>query len=373
MTNRSMTVPNNQTLTQSPNPPDDAVIFRGDGEPISPQLLSNCLASIVDSVGISPDNYSKGGTISELESRFADILGKETSIFMPTGTLANHLAIRTLCGDKPRAIVQEQSHLYNDTGDSTTRLSGINLVPLAKDLPCFTVDDVKSIIHKSEGGRVSNQVGALLIESPVRRQMGQVMSFDDMKEVTSLCQEHGIGTHLDGARIYMMSAASGIDIKKYCELFDTVYVSLYKYFGAPFGAILAGSHTVIDNMFHDRRMFGGGLAGAYPAAALALHGVEGFEQRFTQSIKKGRDLFRNLNLISGIEIKEFELGSNIFPLSFDPDIDIAKIAFELQECGIYIYPEEGSERYSQLTVNTTILRKTNAQIVQTFRETLGHL
>ena len=73
MTNRSMTVPNNQTLTQSPNPPDDAVIFRGDGEPISPQLLSNCLASIVDSVGISPDNYSKGGTISELESRFADI------------------------------------------------------------------------------------------------------------------------------------------------------------------------------------------------------------------------------------------------------------------------------------------------------------
>ena len=194
-----------------------------------------------------------------------------------------------------------------------------------------------------------------------------------MKEVTGLCQEHGIGTHLDGARIYMMSAASGIDIKKYCELFDTVYVSLYKYFGAPFGAILAGSHTVIDNMFHDRRMFGGGLAGAYPAAALALHGVEGFEQRFTQSIKKGRDLFRNLNLISGIEIKEFELGSNIFPLSFDPDIDIAKIAFELQECGIYIYPEEGSERYSQLTVNTTILRKTNAQIVQTFRETLRHL
>ena len=117
MTNRSMTVPNNQTLTRSPNPPDDAVIFRGDGEPMSPQLLIYRLASILDSVSITPDNYSKGGTISELESRFADILGKETSMFMPTGTLANHLAIRTLCGDKPRAIVQEQSHLYNDTGD----------------------------------------------------------------------------------------------------------------------------------------------------------------------------------------------------------------------------------------------------------------
>ena len=370
MSNRQMTILNNQTSNRAPDTHDDSVIFRGDGEPISPQLLSDRLASLLDSVSMTPDNYSKGGAISELESRFAVMLGKEASIFMPTGTLANHLAIRKLCGNKPRAIVQEQSHLYNDTGDCTTRLSGINLLPLAKDLPCFTVDDVKSTIRKSEGGRVSNQIGALLVESPVRRQMGQIMSFDDMKKVTSLCREHGIATHLDGARIYMMSAASGIAIKKYCELFDTVYVSLYKYFGAPFGAILAGSHTVIDDMFHDRRMFGGGLAGAYPAAALALHGVEGFEQRFTQSIKKGRDLFTDLNLISGIEIKEFELGSNIFPLSFDSDIDITKMAFKLQERGIYIYPEEGSERYSQLTVNTTILRKTNEQIVQTFRETL---
>ena len=201
MSNQSLTVSSSQTLNRPPIPPNDAVIFRGDGEPISPQLLSAHLASILDSGSITPDNYSKGGTISELESRFADMLGKETSIFMPTGTLANHLAIRSLCGDKPRAIVQEQSHLYNDTGDCTTRLSGINLVPLAKDLPCFTLDDVKQIIHKSESGRVSNQIGALLIESPVRRQMGQVMSFEDMKEVTSLCREHGIGTHLDGSSI----------------------------------------------------------------------------------------------------------------------------------------------------------------------------
>ena len=373
MSNQSLTVCSNKTVNRPPDPPNDAVIFRGDGEPISPQLLSYRLASILDSVGITPDNYSKGGTISELESRFADILGKETSMFMPTGTLANHLAIRTLCGDKPRAIVQEQSHLYNDTGDCTTRLSGINLVPLAKDRPCFTVDDVKSIIHKSEDGRVSNRVGALLIESPVRRQMGQVMSFDDMNEVTSLCREHSIGTHLDGARLYMMSAASGIAIKKYCALFDTVYVSLYKYFGAPFGAILAGPHTIIDNMFHDRRMFGGGLAGAYPAAALALQGVEGFEQRFTQSINKGRDLFKNLNLLCGIEIKELELGSNIFPLSFDSNINIVKMASELRERGIYIYPDEGSGRYRQLTVNTTILRQTNEHILRTFAETLRTL
>lgn len=373
MPNRSIAVSNNQTLNLSPDPPDDAVIFRGDGEPMSPQLLTFRLCGILESTGMTPDNYSRGGTVYELESRFADILGKETSIFMPTGTLANHLAIRTLCGQKPRAIVQEQSHLYNDTGDCTTRLSGINLIPLAKDLPCFTADDVKAVIDKSENGRVSNPVGALLIESPVRRQMGQVMSFNAMKAVTSLCREHGIGTHLDGARIYMMSAASGIDIKEYCALFDTVYVSLYKYFGAPFGAILAGEHKLIDTMFHDRRMFGGGLAGVYYAAALALQGVEEFEVRFQQAIHKGRALFKELNLIPGIEIKEFEHGSNIFPLFFDSDIDIPRAAHDLQQRGIYVYPDEGSDRYTQLTLNTTILRRSNENILQTFVETLNKI
>ena len=373
MSSQSISVSNDQLLNLSSGQPDDAVIFRGDGEPISPQLLTSRLRNIMDSTGMTADNYSRGGTVSQLETRFADLLGKEASIFMPTGTLANHLAIRALCGHKTRAIVQEQSHIYNDTGDSTTRLSGINLVPMAQDLPCFTADDVKVVIDKSEKGRVSTPVGALLIESPVRRQMGQIMPFDDMKAITSLCHEHGIGTHLDGARIYMMAAASGIDLREYCALFDTVYVSLYKYFGAPFGAILAGEHKLIDTMFHDRRMFGGGLAEAYYAAAIALQEADGFEVRFQQAIHKGRALFKKLNLIPGIEIKEFEHGSNIFPLSFDSNIDIPRAAYDLHQRGIYLYPDEGSDRYTKLTVNTTILRRTNENIVQTFIETLNKI
>ena len=80
-------------------------------------------------VGYEPDNYTLGGTVQALEEKLADLLGKEAAIFLPTGTMANHFAIRALCGSKPRAVVQERSHLYNDTGDCVTRLSNINLVP----------------------------------------------------------------------------------------------------------------------------------------------------------------------------------------------------------------------------------------------------
>src|SRR5262249_58425744 len=91
-----------------------AVVFRGDGEPQTARELMRRLEAFEDDVGIAPDRYTRGGTVEQLERRFAEMLGKETAVFMPTGTLANHLALRQLCGVKPRAVVPEQSHLYND-------------------------------------------------------------------------------------------------------------------------------------------------------------------------------------------------------------------------------------------------------------------
>ena len=154
----------------------NTVIFRGDGDPTPPGLLVRQLAELDSDAALDQDSYSLGGNVEELERRFAEALGKEAAIFMPTGTLANHLAIRALCGGNPRAVVQEQSHLYNDTGDGVTQLSGINLVPLAKDRACFTLDEVKAAVSASNSGRVANPVGAVMIESPVRRQMGRVIS-----------------------------------------------------------------------------------------------------------------------------------------------------------------------------------------------------
>ena len=107
-----------------------------------------------------------------------------------------------------------------------------------------------------------------------------------MSEIADYSRKEGIPTHLDGARLYMMSAATGIKPQRYTSIFDTVYVSQYKYFGAPFGAILAGSSDFIDGLYHTRRMFGGCLYSSFMAAALALRGSEGFEERFSAAMSK---------------------------------------------------------------------------------------
>ena len=122
-----------------------AVVFRGDGEPSSPDVLLRQLGVVDADIGLEPDSYSLGGNVADLENYFAEALGKESAIFMPTGTLANHLAIRALCGVKPRAVVQEQSHLYHDSGDCVTLLSGINLVPLAKGKSYFKLDEKEAL------------------------------------------------------------------------------------------------------------------------------------------------------------------------------------------------------------------------------------
>ena len=350
---------------------ESRVIFRGDGEPVSPSLMARRMADEELVLRMNQDSYSQGGTVEELEKRFAETLGKEAAIFMPTGTLANHLAIRALCGGKPRAVVQEQSHLYNDTGDCVTYLSGINLIPIGPNLTCFTLEELKAAVEASESGRVANPIGAVMIESPVRRRMERVVPIEEMTVITDYCRALGIGTHLDGARLYMMSAATGIGIQEYSSLFDTVYVSLYKYFGAPFGAILAGESSLIDGMFHTRRMFGGGLAQAYFVAALALQGLDGFEERFLAALKKGRELFGILNQMPGIEIKELEHGSNVFPLVFAPSVDVDNVIAVLDRCGISLYADQESGAYSRLTVNTTILRKSNDTILRAFEDALA--
>ena len=359
--------PTAEESTMSPR----AVVFRGDGEPKSPELMVRRLAKIADGIGIEADNYSLGGVVESVERRMAETLDKEAAVFMPTGTLANHLAIRNQCGRSPRAIVQEQSHIYHDIGDCVQQLSGVNLIPLAYERPYFTLEEVRAAVETAVGGRVLTPVGALVIESPVRRQHGQIMPFDVMKQITEYCSQNDIRTHLDGARLFMMSAATGISPAEYSSLFDTVYVSLYKYFGAPFGAILAGTEEFCRDLYHDRRMFGGGLSSASLAAALALEGMEGFEERFAEAMSKAEALFVELNQLRGINVKAYKRGSNIFPVALGEDVDVEKLIEELSHRLVFVNTDEYDDTKIHLTVNTTILRQSNEEIARAFEAALN--
>src|SRR5262245_29056039 len=134
---------------------DRAVRLSGDGLGLTPAQYSRLLARLVDERGIAPDSYSIGGVVEELEGRFARLLGKERAVFMPTGTLANHMAVRALAGGPSRVIVQEDSHFYQDEGDCAQTLSSLTLMPLAAGKATFTADEVQHVLDQTKGDRKS--------------------------------------------------------------------------------------------------------------------------------------------------------------------------------------------------------------------------
>src|SRR5258706_5382028 len=142
-------------------PREDRVSFVGDGTILNQIEYSRLLARVVEEKNIQPDSYALGGAIGQIEERVAAILGKEQAVFLPTGTLANHLAVRLLAGQKRRVLVQQESHLYNDCGDCAQTLSGLNLVPLAPRRATFTVDEVAGQLELAATGRVPAPVGAI--------------------------------------------------------------------------------------------------------------------------------------------------------------------------------------------------------------------
>jgi len=312
---------------------------------------------------IAPDDYSRGGVVNQLEKSVADALGKETAVWLSTGTLANHLAVRLLAGEKRRVLVQHESHLFNDCGDCCQTLSGLHLVPLAPGRASFSVPDLEREIERGASGRVNVPVGAIQIESPVRRRSGEVFDLGEMKRVSQWARGRGIGLHLDGARLYIASAYSGVPVREYAALFDTVYISMYKYFNAASGAILAGPKSLLENMFHPRRMFGNGLCQVWPFAAIALSYFDGFPERFTLAVATSEKVIAGLSSNSRFEVTRVPNGTNIFHLRVK-GIDPTNFHLRAKNAGLVLSsPRDG--RFT-VSVNETWARVSAQEILSRF-------
>ena len=341
----------------------------GDGIALSPRGYASLLDDLTRNLEVREDNYLLGGEIERFEQHWATLLGKEAAVFMPSGTLANQLALRALAGNGRRVIVPEMSHVYNDTGDACQTLSSLTLIPLAPGAASFTRADVEAVLARTASGRVAAGVGAILIESPIRRLSGQMFDWEEAKRVTSFARERGIGTHLDGARLFIASAYTGISPAEYAAPFDTVYVSLWKYFNSGIGAILAGPKRVLDGMFHVRRMFGGNLAVGWPAALVARHYMDGYLDRLKDAVRVSEDFYTAIAAHPKVSVSRVQNGTNIARLTLK-GTNAAALRSRLLERHIEV-PAVSPDGVVTLLVNETWNRTTGRQLAGAFEQALG--
>ena len=347
---------------QSAPPP---VAFTGDGVSLSPAEYANLLTTIAAKPAFRRDQYLNNGPVEELENAVATLLGKERALFLPTGTLANHLAIRVLAGDSRKALVQAESHLYRDEGDCAQLLSGLNLVALGPGRTTLTADEIAKAVDEAAGPPYPAPVGAISIESPVRRTDGQVFDFEEMKKVCDYARGKHIGTHLDGARLFLASAYTGITPAQYAALFDTVYISMYKYFNAPFGAVLSGPAALIAKVEPLRHQFGSLIYQGWESAAVALHHFNGFSDRYQSAVRNGEKLFQLLAASGKFRVDRVPSGSNIAKLRLTDGGTLDQLRDRLAQAGIRLGAARGAT-VANLQINETINRRSAEEIAQAF-------
>jgi threonine aldolase len=343
-------------------PAKQAVDFSSDGVPLTAVEYAILLQQQC-SQSTALDEYARGGAVETLEKQFAALTGKEAAVFMPSGTLANHLAVRALAGPKRRVIVQELSHLYNDSGDCAQQLSGLTLMPLASGKATFTWDEIAAVLERTASGRVATPIGAISIESPVRRLRNEVFDFAAMQQISREARRLGIGLHLDGARLFVAAAYSGRDPAEYAALFDTVYVSLWKCFNSANGAILAGPRALLQDLYHVRRMFGGNMHHAWPDAVIASHYAQGYLERMRAAVAVSEQLWSKLQTDQRFVIERVANGTSVLRLRL-PNHDLEQFRSRLAAAAITIDPPVGDGFW--LRVNETASRMSAAALVAAF-------
>lgn len=359
-------VAGSQSVT-APQPPvfppvdERSVWLVGDSAPPDPVAMSSRLAQSVRANPDVRDRYEEGGAVEAVERAFADVLGKEDCAFFATGTLANNVAVRVLCGEHRRALVQQESHLYRDESDAAQRLSGINLLPLAAGRASPTLDEVRGAIEASENGPYPMKIGAVSLESPVRRADGEMVPLPLVRDIARFARTHGARLHLDGARLLL--APPAFDLSAYTAEFDTVYVSLYKYLDAPFGAVLAGPKADIAQARELRRLFGGSLYQGWMPAVLAHDALPKFRPGIARSHQCVRQLVAALVASGKVRERSSPNASNIFWLEMEQAL--AEAAFERGRlAGVRI--GRWKDGRIPLYANTTILRRPVQEYVALF-------
>lgn len=232
----------------------------------SPHDILRELAETTDP-DLVADRYGTGALITEFEATVAELLGKAAAVFLPSGTLAQQIALRVWAERRgsPNIAMHPKNHLDLHEGDAYQRLHGLRGIAVGQPDRLLTLDDLQS---------VAEPLAALLLELPQRELGGQLPSWDDLLAQTAWAHDRGAATHMDGARLWESGPYYGRPYHEIAAPFDTVYVSFYKGLGGLTGAALAGPADIIAEARVWQHRQGGRLFQLFPYVLSARHGLE---------------------------------------------------------------------------------------------------
>jgi len=227
---------------------------------------------------VGDDHLDGDPTTRRLEARVAELLGKEAALFFPTGTMANLAAIMAQAAPGTEILVDADAHVVNLTGAGIA-LAGVQPRFVAATGRTISAVDLRRAIRPPS--RYSPRLSLVSVENTHNGAGGAITPLDELRAIASVARDVGIPLHLDGARLWNVTAATGVPMSEYAACADTVMVSFSKGLGAPVGAALAGTSRLVDVAWNARKRLGGGLRQSGIIAAGALFGIENHRDRLS--------------------------------------------------------------------------------------------
>jgi threonine aldolase len=258
---------------------------------------------------VGDDVFGDDPTVARLEARTAEILGKEAAVFTPSGTMANQLALRAHTEPGDEILVDGNAHIYYYESGAPAALAGVMCRCLPSLRGVFTVADVEAALRPADQHFAPTKL--VCVENTHNRGGGSLWPMERIREIAEVSRRHGLRLHLDGARLWNASVATGIPERDYAAHFDSVSVCFSKGLGAPVGSALCGKREFIQRARRFRKMYGGGMRQAGILAAGALFALDHHRQRLAEDHANAHALAEGLSRLPGLELDPASVQTNI--------------------------------------------------------------
>ncbi|MDK9699435.1 MAG: low-specificity L-threonine aldolase [bacterium] len=261
---------------------------------------------------VGDDVFGDDPTVLKLQERVAAILGKEDALFVPTGTMANQIAINVSTQPGDEVYCDEGCHILNYESGAPALLSGVQLMPVAGERGVFRVDQVAEKVRPENNHFAPPRL--IEVENTHNRSGGTVWPVERVKELRDFCNSNKLKLHLDGARLWNAAVAKQCDVQAWSQYADTVSVCFSKGLGCPVGSAIAGDSATIQKAKRARKRFGGGMRQSGYLAACALYALDNHRERMVDDHRRAKQLAIVLN-DCGYEIDPALVETNILIFS----------------------------------------------------------
>jgi threonine aldolase len=281
-------------------------------------------------------------TVNALERRAAALLGQEEAVFVPTATMANEIAVRTLSEPGDELIAEENAHiLLSELGGPAVH-AGLMTRPVRGEVGRFGPDVVRRMARRTDRTHIP-PTRVVAIENTHNASGGRVWPLDEIRALVAVCRELELSAHLDGARLLNASVASGVPAAEIAGQFDTVTICLSKGLGCPLGALVAGSAELMAKARRLKHQFGGAMRQAGIVAAAGVYALDHNVERLADDHARARRLAESLHA-AGVPVNLEQVETNfvqvdVGALGLDSDEALARLAE--QGVGLSLTPHPG--------------------------------